>query len=96
MTLFNSSNTQQANICTFGVKHQSNILVYTESWVSNQMPNKRHPTRKYIGFWGTVFLKEKLKKIALKRGVPLSGLVTKVLWDFVNETKFLVLFFSDF
>lgn len=60
------------------------------------MPNKRHPARKYIGFWGTVSLKEKLKKIALKRGMPLSALVTKVLRRYANKTKFLALFFYDF
>jgi hypothetical protein len=48
------------------------------------MPNKRHPTRKYIGFWGTDGLKQKLQKLAAKSGTTLSVLITKILWDFVN------------
>lgn len=60
------------------------------------MPNKRHPARKYIGFWWTVLLKEKLTKIAFKQGTSLSVLVTKVLRRYANKNKFLVLFFLDF
>jgi hypothetical protein len=59
------------------------------------MPNKRHPTRKYIGFWGTGGLKQKLQKLATKRGTTLSVLITKILWDFVNGADLiLVLLFQ--
>jgi len=54
------------------------------------MPNKRHPTRKYIGFWATLFLKRRLVKIASKRGVTLSVLLTQILWDFINGLEVLV------
>jgi hypothetical protein len=59
------------------------------------MPNKRHPTRKYIGFWGTAGLKQKLQKLAAKSGTTLSVLITKILWDFVNGADLiLVLLFQ--
>jgi len=71
------------------------MLAYTKSRVSNRMPNKRHPTRKYIGFWGTDGLKQKLQKLATKRGTTLSVLITKILWDFVNGADLiLVLLFQ--
>jgi hypothetical protein len=54
------------------------------------MPNKRHPTRKYIGFWGTVGLKQKLQKFASKKGITLSVLITQILWDFVAGAEALV------
>ena len=54
------------------------------------MPNKRHPTRKYIGFWGTASLKQKLQKLASKKGVTLSVLITQILWDFVTGVEALV------
>jgi hypothetical protein len=55
------------------------------------MPNMRHPTRKYIGFWGTDGLKQKLQKLATKGGTTLSVLITKILWDFVNGADLILL-----
>ena len=60
------------------------------------MPNKRHPTRKYIGFWGTNFLKQKLIMFAARKKITLSQLVTKVLWQYIEKNKFLALLFSYF
>jgi len=60
------------------------VLAYTVLGVFKRMPNKRHPTRKYIGFWGTDGLKQKLQKLAAKSGTTLSVLITKILWDFLN------------
>ena len=60
------------------------------------MPNKRHPTRKYIGFWGTNFLKQKLIMLAARKKITLSQLVTKVLWQYIEKNKFLALLFSYF
>jgi len=57
------------------------------------MPNKRHPTRTYIGFWGTGGLKARLQKLAVKNGITLSVLITKILWDFVNGSDLLLTFF---
>jgi len=68
------------------------MLAYTKCRVSNRMPNKRHPTRKYIGFWGTDGLKQKLQKLATKSGTTLSVLITKILWDFVNGADLLLAF----
>jgi hypothetical protein len=49
------------------------------------MPNKRHPAKKYIGFWGTAFLKDSLKKHAVKKKMTLSVLVAKILLEFVQK-----------
>ena len=49
------------------------------------MPNKRHPARKYIGFWGTNFLKQKLTMLAARKKITLSHLVTKVLWQHIEK-----------
>jgi len=57
------------------------------------MPNKRHPARRYIGIWGTLFLKQKLIKIASRKGITLSALVTKVLRDFVNAVEVILAIF---
>lgn len=57
------------------------------------MPNKRHPTRAYVGFWGTRGLKEKLQKLAVKEGKTLTVLIVKVLWDYVNKFGILLLVF---
>jgi hypothetical protein len=70
------------------------MLVCTRYWVSNGMPNKRHPTRKYIGFWATDGLKQKLRKLAAKREVTLSVLILKILFDYVNGTEILFLVFN--
>ncbi len=43
------------------------------------MPNKRHPAKKYIGFWGTDGLKKRLLKEAT--GTTLSKVIVKYLWD---------------
>ncbi|NBR24009.1 MAG: hypothetical protein EBU08_09615 [Micrococcales bacterium] len=51
------------------------------------MPNKRHPTRRFIGFWGTTFLKLALQKHAKKKGIPLSALIGKILWEFLQNNK---------
>lgn len=71
------------NTTDLGCLTPTKMLDYANSWVHNPMPNKRHPARKYIGFWGTLFLKQKLSKIASRRGVSLSVLVTQILWDFI-------------
>jgi hypothetical protein len=71
------------------------ILVFTECLVLGRMPNKRHPTRKYIGFWGTSFLKQKLLMVATQKKITLSRLITKVLWKHLEKYKLLVLFFYD-
>ena len=49
------------------------------------MPNKRHPSRKFVGFWATGNLKEKLRKHAIKNRMTLSVLIAKILWDFVKK-----------
>lgn len=54
------------------------------------MPNKRHPARHYIGFWGTHALKEKLQKLASKQGVTLTVLILKILWDHINKLEVLL------
>jgi len=59
------------------------------------MPNKRHPTRRYIGFWGTNGLKQKLQKVASKKGVTLSVLITQILWDFVAGVEVLIVVLSQ-
>jgi hypothetical protein len=51
------------------------------------MPNKRHPTKKFIGFWGSNFLKASLQKHAKKKGLPLSALIGKILWEFLQKNK---------
>ena len=43
------------------------------------MPNKRHPAKKYIGFWGTDGLKKRLLEKAT--GTTLSKVIVKCLWD---------------
>ena len=43
------------------------------------MPNKRHPAKKYIGFWGTDGLKKRLLEEAT--GTTLSKVIVKYLWD---------------
>jgi hypothetical protein len=43
------------------------------------MPNKRHPAKKYIGFWGTEGLKKRLLEEAT--GTTLSKVIVKYLWD---------------
>ena len=43
------------------------------------MHNKRHPAKKYIGFWGTDGLKKRLLKEAT--GTTLSKVIVKYLWD---------------
>ena len=48
------------------------------------MPNKRHPTRRFVGFWASGYLKEKLRKHAIKKRMTLSVLIAKILSDFMN------------
>ena len=49
------------------------------------MPNKRHPSRRFVGFWMSGYLKEKLRKNALKKRMTLSVLIAKILSDFINS-----------
>jgi len=62
------------------------LLIKRADCLALGMPNKRHPTRKFIGFWATSFLKEALKKHAVKKRMTLSVLIAKILWDFVNSS----------
>ena len=58
------------------------------------MPNKRHPSRRFVGFWVSGFLKEKLRKHAIKNRMTLSVLIAKILWDFVKNDVVEVLIVS--
>jgi hypothetical protein len=51
------------------------------------VPNKRHPTKTYISFWGTHLLKKQLQKIALLKGLTLSSLAVKILRDFLKREQ---------
>jgi hypothetical protein len=51
------------------------------------MPNKRHPARKFMGFWATTLLKEKLKKHAIKERITLSGLMHDILDDYLLKFR---------
>ena len=83
LLLFGKAKDKVFDTIQLGCLTPTKMLDYTNSWLHNPMPNKRHPARKYIGFWGTLFLKQKLSKIASKKGVSLSVLVTQILWDFM-------------
>jgi hypothetical protein len=45
------------------------------------MPNKRHPAKKYIGFWGTESLKKRLLEKATGSKESLSRVITAFLWS---------------
>jgi len=49
------------------------------------MPNKRHPAKKYIGFWGTEGLKTRLLERAT--GTTLSKVIVKYLWDALTSQR---------
>ena len=49
------------------------------------MPNKRHPAKKYIGFWGTDGLKKRLLEKAT--GTTLSKVIVKCLWDSLTGSR---------
>ena len=49
------------------------------------MPNKRHPAKKFIGFWATAYLKKSLKGHAKKKKLTLSVLIEKVLREFAGK-----------
>jgi hypothetical protein len=51
------------------------------------VPNKRHPAKTYISFWGTLLLKKQLQKIALLKGLTLSSLAVKILRDFLKREQ---------
>ena len=51
------------------------------------MPNKRHPARKFIGFWATAFVKDSLQKDALKQQIPLSVLMADILHDYLLKNR---------
>jgi len=52
-----------------------------------RVPNKRHPTRKYIGFWATTFLKQKLTILAVRKKMSLSELILGVLWKYIESQR---------
>lgn len=49
------------------------------------MPNKRHPARKFIGFWGTTTLKDKIKKYASKKNKNLSVVIAEILLEYLTR-----------
>jgi hypothetical protein len=49
------------------------------------MPNKRHPARKFIGFWGTTTLKERMKKYASKKNKTLSVVIAEILLEYLTR-----------
>ena len=51
------------------------------------MPNKRHPARRFVGFWATAFLKDSLKKHAIKKRINLSVLMANVLTNYLLKNK---------
>lgn len=51
------------------------------------MPNKRHPARKFIGFWATAFVKDSLLKHALKQQITLSVLMADILHDYLLKNR---------
>jgi hypothetical protein len=51
------------------------------------MPNKRHPTRKFMGFWATALLKEKLREHAIKKRTTLSVLMADILHDYLLKNR---------
>lgn len=51
------------------------------------MPNKRHPSRRFVGFWVSGYLKEKLRQHAIRKRMTLSVLVAKILSDFIKKAE---------
>jgi len=51
------------------------------------MPSKRHPAKRFVGFWATAFLKDSLKKHATKRRITLSVLIADVLSNYLLKKK---------
>jgi hypothetical protein len=51
------------------------------------MPNKRHPARKFIGFWATAFVKDSLQKHALKQQITLSVLMADILHEYLLKKR---------
>lgn len=47
------------------------------------MPNRRHPSKKFLGLWGTSEVHKKLQEIAKKKKTTVSMLIWKILLDFV-------------
>jgi hypothetical protein len=51
------------------------------------MPNKRHPARKFLGFWATTLLKEKLREHAIIKRTTLSVLMHDILDDYLLKFR---------
>lgn len=60
-------------------------LIKKTNYLALGMPNKRHPTRRFIGFWATGYLKDQLRKHAIKKRMTLSFLIAKILLDFLKN-----------
>jgi len=51
------------------------------------MPNRRHPSKRFIGIWGTIKIYEKLQEIAKKKHIKVSALIWKILLDFAIKNR---------
>jgi hypothetical protein len=49
------------------------------------MPNRRHPSKRFIGLWGTVQVHRQLQEIAKKQKTTVSMLIWRILLDFVSH-----------
>ena len=49
------------------------------------MPNRRHPSKRFIGIWGTINVYEHLQEIAKKKGLKVSVLIWEVLLNFTKK-----------
>ena len=51
------------------------------------MPNCRHPSKRFIGIWGTIEVYKKLQEIAKKKNVKVSVLIWRVLLVFARSNS---------
>jgi hypothetical protein len=49
------------------------------------MPNRRHPSKRFIGIWGTIEVYVELQEIAKKKGIKVSVLIREILLDFTEK-----------
>ena len=49
------------------------------------MPNRRHPSKRFIGIWGTIDVYEHLQEIAKKKGIKVSVLISEILLNFTKK-----------